>query len=235
MFNSASAFNPKFRQVILTVGDWYRISLDIDTFTSGSMQVQDLSNGMLAIYTTTGTKISSSIAVNTTFEVKARAAGTDVTVDNVSVKQLALADLLRLASTSNTDVIVRDDLTITDQFQAGIGVRWDSQSSPANGIIAYFDRGNSEKVIVGKYVAGTYGEVSATAATYSAGAKLEVRLIGTEVHVKYNNAHVVTNTVSDAGIVSNTLHGLFGTENATTHEKAQAWPVDAINYDKYFA
>lgn len=221
-------------QVILTAGSFFTMSLDVKTVAAGSIVVIDAITSFVADYNSTGVKTFTFIALNVNIIIQQSTTPCDITIDDVSIQPLALADLLRLASTSYTDVIARDDLTITDEFQAGIGVRWDSQSSPANGIIVYFDRQTSEIVYVGKYVAGTYSEVSETSVTYSAGAKLEVRCIDNEVRVFYNNAFVVTVTISDAGIVSNILHGLFGTENASTHEKAQVWPVDAINYDKYF-
>ena len=217
----------------LTIGQWYTLTFTVLNFIAGTFRNR-IGTTNLVPRTANGTFTETTIAGGAIYAMAVNGTA-DGDVDNITAQQLALADLLRPISISSTDVILRDDLTITDDFQAGIAARWDSQSSPDNGIIVWFDRGFTEQIVVGKYVAGTYTEVSATATTYSAGAKLEVRCIDTEVRVFYNNVHVVTGTVSNAGIINNTLHGTFGTDNVTTHENFETWPVDAINYDAYFA
>jgi hypothetical protein len=220
-------------QAILTAGQFYRITVDVVTVTSGQIRLRLGSGVNVKHYTGTGVQVVTGIGEGTNLEYRMNTVA-NVTIDDVSVQQLALADILGLYQGSSPDVYLRDDLTITDDSQAGIATRWDSATSPASGIIVYFDRAQTEQIVVGKYVSGTYSEVSATAATYSAGAKLEVRCIGSEVHVIYNSAHIVTDTISDSEILGNTLHGIFGTENATTHENHEQINTKAIDYSVFF-
>ncbi len=85
----------------------------------------------------------------------------------------------------------------------------DSAGSPANFVIAYHDGVTCK---LEKCVAGTYTSLISVTTTYVAGAILTVRRQGNAVRLYYNNALIGTEqTVSDAGIVSNTLHGTFST------------------------
>jgi hypothetical protein len=215
----------------LTVGGWFVTTFTVSNYVAGNFSNRyGGTNGVLR--SANGTFTETAITDNTNYSVRGDATA-DGDIDDVTSQQLALADILGLYQGSSADVYLRDDLTITDDFQAGLSARWDSATAPASGIIVYFDRGATEQIVVGKYVSGTYTEVSATAATYSAGAKLEVRCIGSEVHVIYNGAHVVTDTISDSEITANVLHGIFGTENATTHETVHKYITGAIDYSPY--
>lgn len=65
-------------------------------------------------------------------------------------------------------------------------------------------------------MAGTYTSVVSAAATYSAGAEIRVIKDGTAYRLYYNNALVGTGTIADAGIISQTLHGIFSTYSGNT-------------------
>lgn len=217
----------------LVAGGWYTITFTVLNYVAGTFRNR-LTGVDGVARSADGTHTETRISTGTAYAIRCLSTA-DGDVDDISAQQIALADLLRLGQTSYTDVIARDVLTVGDG-QAGVAVRWDSQSSPANGIIVFRDRAaTGSGIVVGKYVAGVYTEVSATSVAYSAGDQLEVRCIGDEVRVFNEGVHVVTNTVSDAGIVSNTLHGLLDPgASSSTHENLEVWPVNAINYDKYF-
>lgn len=96
----------------------------------------------------------------------------------------------------------------------GLALSMDSASNPTNGVLVYLDGTNCK---VDKIVAGSTSNVRTTAVTYSSGKSLVVAKAGTEYRVYYNDALVgAANTISDAGIVSNTLHGLFSTDASNT-------------------
>ena len=99
--------------------------------------------------------------------------------------------------------------------QAGLALNWNSSTAPTNGIIVYLSDGN---ILVDKCVAGTWSNVSTTAYTYSAGARLVVAKNGTEYRTYYNNALVKADTITDAGIITNTFHGLFSTDPSNTFD-----------------
>lgn len=142
-------------------------------------------------------------------------AGTSGSVyfDDLSIKALTLADLFSSVSVSTADVVADVNVVVTSGTQAGLVLNLDSTSSPANFVIAYHDGINAK---LEKCVAGVYTTVITAAVTYSAGATLRVTKIGTAYRLYYNNALVGSGTISDAGIISNTRHGLFSTYSANT-------------------
>jgi hypothetical protein len=214
-------------------GNWYRRSFTISNYSAGSFSMR-IGGTTGKQYAANGTYTETHISPGTSFNIRANTGASAADIDDVTTQQLALADILGLYQGSSADVYLRDDLTAIDNYQAGIAARWDSQSSPASGIIVFLHQlVSAEKIVVGKYVSGTYTEVSSTAVTYSAGAKLEVHCFGSVVHVYYNGADVVTDTISDSEILNNTLHGIFGTENATTHEDLEGYNIGAIDYSPY--
>lgn len=134
-------------------------------------------------------------------------------VDNLTAKEMSLSDLISVHASTTPDVFVGIDITVVSGTQAGLALNWDSSSSPSNGVIAYHDGANCK---LEKCVAGVWTTIVSAAATYSANARLVVSKIGTAYRLYYNNALVGSGTISDAGIVSNTLHGLFSTYEGNT-------------------
>ena len=97
--------------------------------------------------------------------------------------------------------------------QAGLALNWDSASSPTNGLIVYLSGGN---IYVDKCVAGTWTNVSTTAYTYSAGARLVCTMNAGALRTYYNGALVKADTIADAGILTGTMSGLFSTDASST-------------------
>lgn len=139
-------------------------------------------------------------------------------IDDASVKPLTLATLLASIDASNANVVASINITFDadSAVQAGLVLCLDSAASPDNFILVYYSRHDGKIYIDKKTTAGGYANVAATTTTYSAGATLQVTKSGTTVTVVYNGSAVGTPaTISDAGIISNTLHGLFSTGSAT--------------------
>ncbi len=105
--------------------------------------------------------------------------------------------------------------TLTTGTQVGVVSLLDSASSPANFLIAYHDGSN---VKLDKCVAGVYTSLVSTAVAFSANAQIEIRRpSGNTFQVWYNETQRGTDqTVSDAGIITNTLYGLFSTHSGGT-------------------
>lgn len=133
--------------------------------------------------------------------------------DNLSAKKMALKDLISLHTSTTPDVFEGIDITVVSGTQAGLALNWDNATTPTNGVIAYNDGTNAK---LEKCVAGTWTTVVSAASTYSANARLVVSKIGTAYRLYYNNALVGSGTISDAGIVNNTLHGRFSTYEGNT-------------------
>jgi len=133
-----------------------------------------------------------------------------VVVDDCSAKALVLSELFASVDDAATsDVVISADVTLTAGTQAGIVMNLDDETTPANFVIGYHDGTNAR---LEKCVAGVYTSVINVAAAYAAGATLVVIKDDTDYSLYYNNVKIgATSTISDAGIVSNTKHGLFST------------------------
>ena len=213
---------------IMTTGLWYTTTWDLVSKTAGngfstifgSGSNPGPTRGTPATYNETGRVVGTG-----NFYIYASGGGVSGTIDNVVVKPLTLSSLFSSVSTSDTDVIADAGVTLTAGTQAGLVTNLDSTSSPANFLIAYHDGTN---VKLDKNVGGTYTNLISAAATYSAGATLRVITYTSsgslKVRVYYNNALVGTEqTVSDAGIISNTKHGLFSTYSGNSFDNFTLW------------
>lgn len=206
-------------------GDWLLVTLWAKSGTAGRTIAVDENNGSNAArnltLTTTYQQFTTLIKTtkaNTDIGVK-RSTGTSASlyIDDISAKVLTFSTLFASVSLSTPDVVATVNITRTAGTFSGIVVALDSASSPANFIIAYLD-GNGN-LAVDKMVSGTRSNVATTAVTYSAGAPLRVIKNATKVRVYYNNAWVGSElTISDAGIIDNTLHGLFSTDASNTFD-----------------
>ena len=213
LFNSASAVNPRINQTILTVGEWYEVTLDINTVISGMIKVHDLGNGLGNLnFGTTGSKLIADRALNPIFEIRAAAAPTDITIDNVSVKQETLTSILNvlksqfgLADGFFIDVHIN---TVTANTQVGAIWNYDGNN---NFGMAYMDGTN---LLVDKNVAGTYSNLASVAQAVTPDQILRIENpVGTNVlDILYNGVSKATPTIADAGIISNAGIALFSTE-----------------------
>lgn len=196
----------------LTSGTWYTVVWDVVSRTAGTANTfvgtaLGASRSTPATYTDTARSASAIFALN-------GVGGFSGTLDNVSVKAITLASTLRLLTTATPDVYISVSIaTLTIGTQAGIALCVDSQSSPANGIKIYLD-GTTLKV--DKNVGGTWTNLASTAKAFVSNAPLSVvpRIEGGSLKflVYYNGILVGSElTVSDAGIINNTKHGLFST------------------------
>jgi hypothetical protein len=154
------------------------------------------------------------------------AASASLYYDDVSVKQLTFSELITPVETNSADVLSDVAITGVNGYQAGLVLRLDSISSPANYLLALLWQ-NAGGAGVGLYkcVAGTYTQLITAAVTYVAGATLRGICDGSAVSVFYNNLLVgTTQTVSDAGILNNTLHGLFSTDASNSLDNLLIMP-----------
>lgn len=136
--------------------------------------------------------------------------------DSLSVKPLTLSSLFLTAPLSTANVLASVEITktaATNGYQSGLVTNLDSASSPANFLIHYMDGAGNCKT--DKNVAGTYTNIISAACTYSPGAPMAVVTDAGAVRLYYNNILVGTATVADAGVISNTIHGLFSTGSDT--------------------
>ena len=201
-------------QNVLTAGAWYTTTVDV---AAASGFVGWLFGGTNPIinYFASGARFAAGRAADATFQVKRAGGACDAIFDNITCRALTLASLFSTHPYASANCDLSAAITRTAGTQAGLVARLDSATSPANFIIAYLDGVGNVKV--DKCVAGTYTNVISGAVTYSAGKVLRLVCSGNSVSAYYDGAQVgSTVTVSDAGIVSNTRHGLFSTYAANS-------------------
>lgn len=143
------------------------------------------------------------------------AVGTAARFDDAAMAMLSLPSLFSTRTYASADCDLSAAVMRAVGTQAGFVARLDSATTPANFVIAYLDGAGNVKV--DKCVAGVYTNVISGAVTYVAGRVLRLVCNGTSVSAYYNGTQVgTTQTVADAGIVSNTRHGLFSTYAANS-------------------
>lgn len=144
-------------------------------------------------------------------------ASSSVYIDDVSVKPLTLSSLFSTVPSGKADVIASTNITLTAGTQAGLVLNLDSTSNPQNFVLVYHDGIN---VKVDKSVNGTYTTVASTLSSYDGGGELRVIKYGNLYRIYYKNNYIgaAERTISDASIVSNTIHGLFSTYSGNTFD-----------------
>jgi len=214
------------RQSILTTGSWYQNTFDLVTFTSGIFRA-NFGGSAGPNRTSVGTYTITDRAVGTSGGIRSSAVGTSGTIDDISFKPLTLSSLFSTVSTSDANVILGTEMTMTPGTQAGVVLSLDSTSNPQNFVIFYHDGINMK---IEKCVNGTYTTLyNATPATYISGRPFTVIKDGTTYRFYYNNALVDTKTISDAGIINNTKHGLFSTYEGNSFDNFTLFPRGSDN------
>ncbi|MEZ4684195.1 MAG: hypothetical protein R2932_59290 [Caldilineaceae bacterium] len=229
------------QNISCTTGDWLLVTVWAKTNVDGrSIAIDEnfgSNSGPALKLSTTYTPYVTLIRAtkdNTDIGIK-RSTGTSANlyIDDISIQVVTLTSLLRTVDAGDDDVLATVAITRVAGSLAGLVIALDSVATPANFILVFLD--GSGYVRVAKVVAGTYTPLASTAITYSAGAELRVIKSGSAVRVYYNNALVGSElTISDAGIINNTLHGLFSTDagntfdNFTVYARGTAGDYDSV-------
>ncbi len=134
--------------------------------------------------------------------------------DDVVVSELTTASIFATVDFGVYNVTVEAKATLVAGTQAGVVMNLNNTSSPEFFVIAYHDGTNA---ILEKCVSGTYTTLISTAVGYVAGAVVKIVKSGTTYQLFYNGIQRGTDkTISDAGIISNTKHGIFSTDSANS-------------------
>ena len=218
-------------QAALVARTWYSGTMEISAFVAGSLLALNSQSGanangiwLLGGYSRASTDVGLWAGSTANFSL-----------DNIIIKSLTASEVFSSISVGENDVIADVNLTKNALSIAtfGLVLCLDSAAIPANYLVCYLDR---SAITLGKIVAGVFTQLITASITYSAGATLRAIKSGTSVSVYYNNAQVGTiQTVSDAGIISNTLHGLMSTDPLNVMDTFVLRSVDgAYNaLDKY--
>jgi len=184
--------------------------------------------------TTWSTKTLFFVATSTTSYITIREDGAsddaEIWVDVLKVEPITLNEMLASDDMSIVEGLFDIDGTIaaTTDGQVGIVSHLDDKTAPANCVLAYYNR-LIGKAQLFKLVAGVGTSLINTTATYAAGGKLRViaYLSGSDLKARlyYNGALIGTEqTISNAGIVSNTRHGMISVDSSNTVDNFVAQP-----------
>lgn len=212
----------------LTKGDWYQWSIDIAGLSSEQAILQEGANVSIETFSSDGTYTGTyrSTQVTPYVKIKNATVNASFTADNVSFRPLTLSELFSsVADSGLSDChVIATIETLLAGTQAGVVMCLDSAASPANFIILYHDGTNA---IMEKCVAGVYTTLVSVVAAYSAGARIIGIKDGNSISMFYNEALIgTTQTVSDAGITSNQIHGVFSTHVDNRLDNFQVHPYD---------
>jgi hypothetical protein len=168
--------------------------------------------------------VANGITTGTTWQPffsKLSASSASLYWDDLTLKEITLSTMFATRATGVNNVRVSGNWTIPQpRTVAGIVACLDNTGSPANFLIAYHNSrpgASTGSIRLDKYVGGARTNLISTNMTYVANAPVEIRKNGTTVQLFYNGAQVGTDqTVSDAGIIGNTIHGLFNAYSGNT-------------------
>lgn len=200
-------------QQILTAGSWYQ-SVYTTSGVSGGSTTTLFGSTPGPARTTNATFTETNLA-NGASAGFSGPADLVISVDNVTFRNIITPTTFRvLSATAATTVDISVKATIVSGTQSGVVVNLDSITVPNNFVIAYHD---GVAMHLDKRVGGTYTSLINIVTTYSANAIIRVTKSGTTYTLFYNGTQVGTpQTISDAGIISNTIHGIFSTHSVNT-------------------
>jgi hypothetical protein len=137
-------------------------------------------------------------------------------LDDISCKKLTTTTVYATFDAGASDVTVKGAWTTVNGTLAGVIMNLDSTTSPLN-YVALISNGLQSNLFLWKVVNGTPSQVATGAITYVAGANVELRKSGTTYQMFYNGSQVgADQTISDAGIINNTIHGIISTDGGNS-------------------
>lgn len=217
-------------QTAVSANTWYNISYDITSWTGGSYVLCRIGNINGAGRTSAATFNQTLLSTGTIAALRASGSPVQASVDNFIVKSLTTSELMSSVETSTADVVASIEVDYASHpYQCGMVLNLDNKDNPQNFVLAIYDRSYGGPRLL-KCVAGVYTYVISAYVAYAAGANLVVVKEGTSYSLYYNNAQVgTTQTISDAGIISNTLHGMFSTYSGNQLDNFQVFPRGTNN------
>ncbi len=217
--NKAAGTAGTISQTVTSANNWNRIQFDLTVTASTFAGVHGSATNLGKAFSTSGTNIvSTRYANNTALGIRGVTSTSAGSIDNASAKQITISDMMATISGLKNSANISASVTIGQGTPAGV-VGWlDSYTSPANYILCFH---NGETLTLIKVVAGVITSLINTAATYAAGAEIKMKGLRSGANLLvtayYNGVQIGTQqTVSDAGIVDNTRHGIFSSNENNT-------------------
>lgn len=228
---------PGARQdVTVAIGDWLMLTGWIRNVDANTVYLRITNSGDGALTQSAGVAgttwtyeeitglATSTLTHAKIFGYATGADGTSVRADDITLKKLTLSELMKTADLGASDVFIGVEMGVNNLgVQQGVILNLDDKDNPANFVIGIQTGLNQASLI--KCVGGVYTTVLNVASTFTVGARLDVRKFGTNYHVFYNKTSIGSATISDAGIISNTIHGVFSTYNGNQLDNFYVYEV----------
>lgn len=202
----------------ITAKTWYQVAVDLVTNTAGYIYGY-LGGANLLGHNVAGATYTETGLSGAGGNIGETGVGFSGTIDNLIVKSITHANMFKVVEANRPDVDVSVNFSASDAgHHGGLVLCLDNPNNPSNFIIVYIDRVN---IYVAKCVAGVYTVLSTTGITYAATGAIRATVTKSGsnilVDVFYNGiGKGAQQTISDAGIVSNTKHGIFSTSPAVS-------------------
>jgi len=205
---------------ILNVGSWYQTSFDMTSYTSGIVQLLPNITGSVGYSAQANTNIQIG-RVSTVRKIHLQATNPVLqgSTTNVQCKQLTLASLFGQVETYTSFGIASVLISCLVGTQAGLVLKLDSATTPLNFILVYIDRVNTASGIhlkVDKCINGVYSNLVNISGGYIEGQKLQVVYNGSNNYEVTYGSNIQSFTVSDSGIINNSIAGAFSTHYSNT-------------------
>lgn len=214
LFSSATNFAPSISEVKLTVGKWYRLAATITKRVQGSIRLQDAAGSISATDTSAvGSFYNIGRTTNTSLQVIARTAPTDITIVPISAKEITFStSLLTWTYAAALATFGAPFTRPTANVPFGVVIYVDA----SNYILAWNNGANSWKL--DKVVAGTLTTLLTVSATYTAAASLYiVAKASNKYDVVYNGVTIIADqTIADAVFSGVKTFGVMATDSTVT-------------------
>ena len=151
--------------------------------------------------------------------------GQEVLFDDLQVFPLSLPELFATVNPGIVAATYSVGVTLGDSTQGGLSLCLDSASDPSAGIMVYHDFHSRFHAYKFTTIAGvkTYTSLINEVVAYGAGKVVKAILTTAAGHVYldafYDGVQISTQKdITDAAIISNTIHGLFSTYSGNTFD-----------------
>lgn len=214
--SKAAGVDSYLTQAIGVVNKYYSLVYDVPAISAGSFLAIFGSAGWLGKpVTAPATGIENSRWCTSSAAIGIRATASTVgTNDNVVVREIDPSSIFNVLHTSTADVFAEVAFASTNGTSAGLVLNLDDENNPQNYVIAWHDGVN---IHLDKCVGGVLTSLINVTQAYSANAYIRVAKSGTKYRLWYTNTLIGTEqTITDAGVISNTRHGIFSTYVSNT-------------------
>lgn len=203
-------------QNVFTVGKFYLLNPIVSYVGAGSV-----SFGGTNVFAanSVGNHVASIAASGASFGIARASTPTNVTIDSHSAKLIDTAEQFATVDIGLADASISVGYTVSGYHSGGVVACLDSTTNPQNYLIAYSSSvlGSAHRVFLSKCVGGVTTNLISSVVAYAAGAPIKIIKSGSSVMLYYNGTQAdTTKTVSDAGIINNTRHGMFSSYSGNT-------------------